>query len=526
MKKSIRLASILLSVAMLAGVMTGCGKTTDDTSTSSKGSVSTADNTAQNPKKPDTSKEAKLIYYFWGSAGVQNEAILKEINTKMKADINATIEAKYIDWGDVATKYPLLFSSGEQFDLSEASPSFAVSYFTLAKQDALADLTGLLDSVPALKKEIPEKAWDYTKVNDKVYGVPTLYVAFNSYGLVTRSDISKKGNVAEVNSVETAEAYFDAALKQGMVPLNGNSAMGVNNYRLFLNLTDTWFPEVPGIVSGELGLAAKSATEYKDIFHPAFTQEFVDYAVKMREWADKGYWGKDVLSAPKTDKDNFIAGSSGAYITHQPDWTGSYSAIKTKLPDVETEFWCFGENNGKIKRMPPTENITAISSTSKNPERALMAIEKFMTDESYYRLLQNGIEGKQYAIVDGFIQEPDGFVSETDGGGFTAWAPRNNRFNLPVRSEDPRRAILNAEWDKIAIDDPYIGFAFDPKKVSTELAAVSNVNSTIGTQIMLGKSVAEPKAAVEEYRAKLTQAGIEKIVAEVKAQLDAFTPNK
>lgn len=519
MKKTARVISLILALVLVIGTVVGCA---------SPAASSPASGEASTPEagKPDTSKEVKLVYYFWGSGGVKNPEILAEINKKLKADINATIEPKYIDWGDVATKYPLLFTSGEEFDLSEASPAFAVPYATLAKQGALTDLTPLLASVPALQKEIPEKAWNYTKVDDKIYSVPTLYVAFNSYGLVTRTDIEKKHNLKEVNSIETAEAYFDAAKADGFVPLNGNSFMGNSLYRMFLALTSTWYPEVPGINLGELSFAAKSNTEYKDVFHPAFTQEFEDFAVLMREWADKGYWGTDVLSAPKGDKDNFYEGLSASYIAHQPDWTGSYGTLQTKLPGIETNFWCFGLDKGKITRMPPSQNVMVVSSTSKNPERALMAIEKFMTDESYYRLITSGIEGQQYEIIDGTIQEPAGFDAEKDGGGFTVWAMRNNRFNLPLKSQDPRRDVQNVEWDKIAIDDPYIGFAFDPKPVSTELAAVSNVNSSTGNQICLGKTQEDPKEAVAKYREQLTQAGIEKILEELKKQLDAFVPVK
>lgn len=522
MKKLSRTMALLLSAVMLVAVMAGCNS---DKKGNEVNGTSSPKNGGTSATTPDTSKEVKLVYYFWGNEGVANPDIIKKINTKLKADINATFEVKYIDWGDVATKYPLLFASGEQFDLTEASPVFPISYYTIAKQKAVIDITNMLDSVPVLKAEIPKKSWEYTKVNGKIYAIPTLYVAFNAYGFVTRRDLQKKYNLAKVESIETAEAYLDAVLKDSdMVPLNGNSAMANNNYRMFLTITDKWLPEVPGISHGEMSLAAKSATEFKDVFHPAFTQEFEAFAVKMREWADKGYWGKDVLSAPTSVKDNFIAGTSAAFITHQPDWTGAYGGLQTSLPGVETDFWCFGEKIGKIKRMPPTENLTVISATSKNPERGLMLIEKFMTDESYYRLIQSGIEGRQYEIVDGFIQQPAGFDDKVDGGGFAAWAPRNNRFNLPSKLEDPRRAIQNEEWDKIAIDDPYIGFAFDPKNVSTELAAITNVNSQLGIQILLGKTTTDPKTAVAEYRNQLTKAGIEKVVAEVKAQLDAWNP--
>lgn len=358
------------------------------------------------------------------------------------------------------------------------------------------------------------------------YGVPTLYVAFNAYGLVTRQDIQDKYDIPEINSFETAEAYFDACLEEGLVPLNGNSGLANDMYRTFVTTTGTWWPEVPGIGQGELSLVATSLEQYDDIFHPAFTDEFMEWCKKMQDWADKGYWSKDVLAAPKDDKDNFLSNNSGAFITHQPDWTGAYGTIQEKLDGMNTNFWCYALETDKLKRMPCTENICAVSSTSDHPDRALMLIEKLMTDERYYRLMQMGIEGRQYEIIDGTVTKPESYDEAVDNGGFAAWSIRNNRLNLPYASEDPRRAVQNTEWDKIAHDDPYIGFAFDATNVSAEISAISNVNSTYGNQLMLGKSTKSVEEAVEEYRNQLTQAGVEKVIEEVKSQLADWNASK
>ncbi len=473
------------------------------------------------PSGLDISKEVNIVYYLYGQEGVANKDILAQINALLKKDLNCTLEMKYIDWGDIATKYPLLFASGEQFDMVEASPSFVAPYDKLATQGALADITDMLKYVPALTKEIPERYFDYCRVNGRVYGVPTMYIAFNAYGLVTRQDIQDKYGIAEINSFETAEQYFDACLTEGLVPLNGNSSLADTLYRTFL-ATSPWWHEVPGISQGELTFAAESAENKTNVFHPAYTDEFAAFVERMKSWADKGYWPVDVMAAPKTAKDNFLAGNSGAFITHQPDWTGAYAAIKEGIGEVKTNFWCYTLHNGKMKRMPPTENICAISSTSANPERTLAVIEKFMTDEAYYRLLQFGIEGRQYEIVEGIVSTPASFDETVDLGGFASWSLRNGHFNLTYSSEDPRRAVQNLEWDKTAIDDPYIGFAFDSSNVSTELAAITNVNAVYGVPLLLGKSTLPVNEAVEEYRTLLTRAGVDKVLAELKGQLEAY----
>lgn len=519
MQRSRKIKALILAALIGAGMLTGCGQKTNTANTPKTDVNGTL-------KTPDTSKQVNLVYYLWGGKGVANDDILAEINKKLKADINATLEVKYIDWGDVATKYPLLFASGEQFDMSHASPGAAVSYYTLASQGALADITEMLKTAaPALKAAIPEDTWAGTKYNGKIYGVPTLYSEFTPYGFVYRRDLKQKYGLGEVNSIASMEAYMDAVVKnEKFAPFNGNAADAQNLYRLMVALTGKWINS-PGITEAQMYLVATSPEKYNDIIAPAFTQEFENWAVLMNNWANKGYWPKDILSAQQGAKANFTNGASGGFITHMPDWTGNYGAMKTNLPGVETDFWNPTEANGKIMKKLGVENSTVISSNSKNAERALMAIEKFMTDESYYRLMQNGIKGRQYEIVNNKIQQPQSFNKDKDAGGFSAWSLRNDKFNIPLISEDPRRYELIDKWKGTSVNNPYVGFSFDSKKVSTELAAVADVNSKLGIQIMLGKTQ-DPKASVEEYRKQLKQAGIDKIIEEVKNQLKNFTPVK
>jgi putative aldouronate transport system substrate-binding protein len=476
------------------------------------------------PSPADTSREVNLVYYLWGGEGTANPDILRAINTKLKADINATLEVKYIDWSDVATRYPLLFASGEPFDMSHVSPSAAAPYFTLAAQGALADLTDRVGAAaPVLKAAIPQRDWDMTMYNKRIYGVPSLYTGFNMYGYVYRRDLQEKYNLQPVASLETWEAYMDAIVKnERFAPLNGNSIDANNLYRLFVANTGQWY-DAPGIAFNQMYLVTPSAQNFREVIHPAFTQEFMDWALRMHEWNAKGYWPRDILSATISAKDHFHNGNSGGYISHQPDWTGSYGTVREKLPGVETDFFCIAEINNKLVRTPAVQDTTGISATSRNVDRALMAIEKFMTDQSYYELIQYGIKGRQYDVVNGLAVQPAGYNQDRDGGGFAVWALRNDKFNIPYASEDPRRYTLNDAWNKVSADDPYVGFAFDPSRISTEIAAVSSVNSQLGIQIMLGKTN-DPRAAVTQYRNQLTQAGIERLIAEVKNQLAGFTP--
>lgn len=509
-----KLVASLLAATLAIGTLSGCGQSNNSTSSAS-GTSSTESGTV------DTSEEVNLTMYLYGSEGVANQDVLDELNKILKEDINATLEIKYIDYSDTSTKYPLLWASGESFDMAYSSSTAAVTYQSLARQDVLVDITDMLDTyAPTLKEKLDSEAWDSMKVGGQIYGVPSTYSEFTAYGFVSRDDLMEKYGITSISSIDDMEAYMDAALEDGWTPLNGNSNLGMDMYRMFIALTSDWI-DAPGLPTTGPYLAG-SVEDPSEIFHPAFTDEFVDFAKRMKEWSDKGYWSKDVLSASQDDKDNFYNGLSASYISHQPDWTGAYGTQQEKLPGVETEFYCFPEENGKIIRKMGCENCTVISKNSKYPERCLMMIEKLMTDERCYDLFQYGIEGRQYEIVDGTVVQPEGYDAEKDAAGFAGWALRTDELNLPMATEDPRRYTLNDEWKEVAIDNPYVGFSFDSTNVSAELSAIANVDASLGLQILLGKTTQDPEEAVEQYRSQLEAAGIDKVLEEVNSQYQTF----
>jgi putative aldouronate transport system substrate-binding protein len=70
-----------------------------------------------------------------------------------------------------------------------------------------------------------------------------------------------------------------------------------------------------------------------------------------------------------------------------------------------------------------------------------------------------------------------------------------------------------------------LGFTFNSESVKTELAAVNSVRSQYRMLIECGLS--DPDSGIiEEYVAKMKEAGVDKILAEKQAQLDAWLANK
>lgn len=520
MKK--RFLATLVVLAMLVSMLAGCGN--NNNASTGAGNTASGGSTAESGATGvDTSETKNVVMYLYGSEGVKNPEVLAKLNEILKGDINTTLEIKYMDWGDISTKYPLIWAAGEDFDMAYVGSGTVMPYATLVRQDALADITDILDTAaPKLKAAMEENTWKSVEVNGRIFAVPSSYSEFTVQGFVTRTDLMEKYDVKEIASIEDMEAYMDASVADGKIPLNGNVSMAYSLYSMFIEMTEDWI-EAPGLPRGANLTFAGTVKNPGEISSPVFTDEFADFVVKMREWADKGYWAKDILSSSRGMTDNFNDDLGTAYIHHQPGWTGNLGTMKEKLGDIGTEFYCFVEANNKIIGKAGVENATGINANSSNKERALMVIEKLMTDEECYKLFQYGITDVQFSFEDGVAKRPENFDNETMGAGFAGWALRTDALNIPYETEDPRRYTLNEEWKKVAIENPYVGFSFDNSTVTSEMSAIANVDSQLGIQLLLGKTTEDPLTALEQYRTQLKTAGLDVVLEAVNEQYAAYT---
>ncbi len=522
MKGKSFISSVLAGTILTASLLSGCGQ---QSQVDENINAAAASNFKGDDSDVDLSEHVTLTMYLYGSEAQAAPQVMEEFNKKLTADMNTSLEIKYIDWGDISTKYPLLWASGEYFDLAYCSQESPVTFNTLATQGSLYDLTEILDKyAPKLKeKEVEAGNMDGISIDGSVYGIASLSPGFNTYGFVYNKANCDEWGIDYVTDLKSMEDYCDASVAHGMYPLNADSELSVQLYRMFVAETGKWV-DAPGIPINQMYLVA-DYDDYQNIIHPAFTEEFEEYVKLMDEWEKKGYWPSDIMSSTTGGKDQYKNGQTTAYIAHMPDWTGSYGNIHANLENQDIDAWHPAEDNNKVMISNPSQDLTVINANSKYPERCIMLIEKIMTDESYYDLFQYGIEGVQFEKKDGYLERPESYNEETDGFGLAAWAYGNREFQLKQHSEHPTRYALSDKWRQNHISNPYDGFGFDSGNVTAELSAVANVNAELGNQLMLGKTD-NVDEALERYREQLKAAGIETIIDEVKNQLASYIAAK
>ena len=161
--------------------------------------------------------------------------------------------------------------------------------------------------------------------------------------------------------------------------------------------------------------------------------------------------------------------------------------------------------------------LTGISSTSKNPERAMMFLNLLFSDKYLYNLLCFGIEGTNYVFED------DGTVTVLEEGGYNPgvdWA-YGNQFNAYVRTgQDLDVWEQTKAMNESAIKSVLGAFSYDKTKLKTENAMVDAVISEYMPGFFTGTY--DPDEKIPEFLKALDDAGFQAVKTDMQEQLDAY----
>ena len=190
--------------------------------------------------------------------------------------------------------------------------------------------------------------------------------------------------------------------------------------------------------------------------------------------------------------------------------------VREAFPNTEVEL--DQEGVTPIIQNSAQSAMNGISATSKNPYRVMRFLELLYTDKELSNLIVHGIEGKHYTKLD----ENTIRIAENSGYDLSAqqWMLGNVYNNYLTEADDPDKYQKYQEFSQQGIYVPTNGFSPDLSAVELEKVSVSGVKAQYRNQAMLG--TVDPETVIPEYIAKLKEAGIEKIIAEMQQQYDAY----
>jgi putative aldouronate transport system substrate-binding protein len=169
-----------------------------------------------------------------------------------------------------------------------------------------------------------------------------------------------------------------------------------------------------------------------------------------------------------------------------------------------------------------TSAATAISKTSKNPERAMMLLNLIWSDKYLSNTLAFGLEGKNYTVKSG--KGTDNPTIEAKSGSEQTWAIWHNWIGPLWDQWDSNWNTTKAlevmqKNNKDAKTSNILGFIMDNEPVKSELTQVNAVSSEAGPILNTGVMPDFDKY-ITETKQKLKNAGVDKVVAELQKQID------
>lgn len=513
-KKRSRYLSLVLTIVLgLAFVLSGCGNTSNDSGNDTSASVaSQAQTSGQSKLDP-----VKLHIILYGEQPKDGARVMEEVNKKLQADINATVEIEYIPYADIATKTPLRLADPSSWDIVLSTPVYAAN----ATKGAFREIT--MDDVqkymPLSYEATTEDMWGDAKIDGKIYMIPQTFKEIGIGAQFYREDLREKYNVPEIKKTADFEAYFKAIKENetGMLPVDGTASDVMALFGSFM-IDSGYYNKLGGLIYYS---PDDPTNQIKTIFDPDFVNLYKQAAVNMKRFYDEGLLPKNPYSQKTAIQDLAAAGKSSY-------WTNAFENYPQYEAETQAKGWKLGAlpgwtSTGANLIRPATGNGYSFSPASRNYERALMAIDLFNQNKDYDMLLSFGIEGVNYVISNGKLElgpEIDATNNPYPMYAHGFWACNRDLWP-PLQNYSENYLSLKQQILSKAVNYPLYSFNPNNDPVKTEFASINNVYQQYGTAIEIGMTP-DVDAAIKELQDKMKVAGADKLIAEYKTQLQKY----
>lgn len=499
--------SILASLTVSAMLLSGCSSTPGSSSTGSSGTESTTETSStEEEREPVT-----LTYYYSNAPQPDGQMVYDEMNKILQKKLNVTLEPVPVA-DDYEQKVQLMINSQEEFDLCFTS-SWLLNYVTNATDGAFTDITDMLpEYAPKLYASLEPEWWDAARVNGRIYGVINQQIFARQSGFWYDDKYIQQFDV-DPNTLNSLDAFSDymVMLKENL-PAEETTFMtwsldAMNNIKEMNGWENISGSDVPGCIMSD----GSDTTVFNEYDTPEYKQ-LIDMAKMFQE---KGIISPDVLTIATPPRSKL----KGAIMNIAPgnDITEANANNMEKVDLV-------GVGEPMLTTNNLTSTMTAISSTSPNPERALEFLELLNTDKELFNLLCHGIEGTHYTVSDDGVFYQVVENSQYNPGADWMFGCVYNSYIAEGNPEDLWEQT--DEVNRSAQASVLMGFVFDDTNIKTEQANCAAVISEYKSTFAAGLYGDETDAKYEEFLKALEDAGLEKVLAEKQKQVDEFLASK
>ena len=498
MKKSLKVIALLAAMAATMASFASCSSDTGNSSTggSTSGETSTSEGASS----------GEVVNLSWIQIGGQPndlDMVTDALNEYSSEKIGVTCEFTYLDWGVWGDRVKAMLQGGENFDIMFNNGDVYTSAIDLGRFAALDDL---LAETPDLKEFIPELCWEGVTYKDAIYGVPTYKDNTQTQYWVWDNNIVEDYSIPyqDLHTVKEMDPY----IRQIQDEINaGNITTSKYAFYMIRDGINGQFMNYDASPSGtHIGVRYDddTATVVRIMEQP----EMMETYQTLYEWYQDGIINPD--AATVTEAPTYvIVGSAQGFPGAEVGW-GNQRGVPVVTEPWGGPLW----SNGTIQG-----SINSISSSSEHQVEALKYLELVNTDEYMRNTLVYGIEGTHYTKNDdGTITRDE--VKKND------YAPAGyaQATFMTMYPEAPNPATMYSPdleaWNETGEVSVLMGFNFDKSSVENQISACTVVCQSYDYNIYTGS--VDPNVAIAEMYAKLDEAGLKDIEAELQKQINEF----
>lgn len=498
MKKK-RILALLMSAALSASLLAGCGSGEEALSGSEGGS------------SDGGTYEVVLENVTLGAEYKDTEAIEEAINEITEPAIGCTVSILNVGIADHANRMSMMVAGGEKIDL--CMTGLTTNLVSMVNDGMLCELDEYMDTVGADMKELLGDELEAGKIDGTQYGITANNAAGMATGFLYNKEIADAAGVTipEKCTLDELLVAFDTIRKANpelyLTSMGDGASSQVKMIRPISALGDgTYFSY--GVITDPLG----GSTEVENWYA---TDEAREHYSMIKSWQDEGIVPSDSMTSGVIPQDMFKAGSSfGVFSGYSP------MELPTQAPNYEFETGMVQLTDAFKDTDTVQERMWGVPVTSENPEKAVEFLNFMYTNTDVANLLSHGLEGTNYELTD-----QEGIVNKLDGAN-PGWARVFSMFGdqTKVYYNTPAEEGIQEEiaaFSDSAQPTATLGYVFDSTSVAAKAAAVSNIVQQYGPSLEVGL-VDDVDEALDQLVEAMNGAGMEDVIAENQSQLDTW----
>jgi putative aldouronate transport system substrate-binding protein len=546
MKRSCTILSFLVAALLVCTCFAGC--TSSPVVSSAPTATSTNSATVAPSTTPTSQPTETLNYWIIGAAGQKDQSeVWAEFNKQLQKSIpNTTIKFNVVSNTEYKTKWDAAMAAQEQIDL--AWTGWVMNLQDEANKGNLKPLNDLIAKYGKdITKSLGQTVLDIHKLSDG-----NLYQVIAWQGLVGERDAvffpTELSNL--VGGSSWVSAFQQVGYDNWQTTDPAKKQLVWNKLEEYLAAAKTaGHTEGYGIgtldeIADWMNTESVYKMSYGDIYNDnyAFYVERNDNTFTVKAKVESDLYKMECKNIADFYSKGLIRSDIASYTSTTNDWTAAKSYKNTyacfnHLETSDSAAKTYSETDGfdiSMAWMNPNFTYqkgdatgTSIPSTCSDPNRAMMVMNYLYSDDgkNAYNTYVYGIEGKHYTTnSDGTIKTLCGDGQATSDWDYGEWKwTLGTCLNAYLTQTDTATEYTDLKKaEDTALKNPLVSFNFDNTKVQTQLAQLKALGAQYGDELRRGYLGSNWEAEYNKYVAKLKSAGLDKVLAEIQSQVNAY----